>query len=256
MALDGNGEAIEGLWFATGPVEAGDELAIGGFDFDHCVAESGEITDPRVEEIIRAARQLCRVLADRRSSGSRSGFPPRTRSIKKDRSVLSSTAPSGGSRSPGSVTLARRGTLATVDVQTPRRLYERWIAGELRAGEAERSTRQRGETDPAITRQHDGDLRTAGVPVDQMVKVAKRCLKLLSNDRAADYAEWINVLCALKWVEEQTGADLSKAWHKFSRRCKIEVRPRRRSAAVGPLRGTTRRRATNDRLAASLGKRG
>lgn len=48
-----NGEAIKGLWFATGPVEDGDELAIGGFDFDHCTKPDGEITNPKVEDIVR-----------------------------------------------------------------------------------------------------------------------------------------------------------------------------------------------------------
>lgn len=224
--LNANGDGIRGLWFATGPVEDGDELAIAGFDLDHCVAEDGEIRDPRVEQIIR---RLATYAEYSPTDGVRilGWFPVGTRSIRKEKLGFEFYASKRWLSITGNANLGAPRSLDVFTEEVPRSMFEFWTS---ESGKQERPKKERpakaeakpappANAKPKPARGSGRRFEDAGVPVDRMVKVAKKCLKLLTDERADDRGEWVAVMCSLKWIEEQTGTDLAKTWHKFSKRC-------------------------------------
>lgn len=218
VASQANGQDIAGLWLATGPVEPDDELWLAGLDLDHCVTD--EVPSDRAYAIINelgtyaeyspgdGIRLLCWV-------------PAGTRSIKRESEGFEFYSCKRWLSITGKHSFRTPRQLATLDGETPRRLYERWIGATPTAEKRKpRGAKQPKPQPKAETGSSGRRFEDSGVPVDRMVAVAKRCLKLLADERAKAYSEWVNVLCSLKWIEEQTeDATLAKQWHKFSKRC-------------------------------------
>ncbi len=222
VASQENGQDIAGLWFATGPIEPDDELAIAGFDFDHCVTD-GVPTDA----VYRVIDELKTYAEYSPGDGVRlvCWVPRGTRSIKRESEGFEFYADKRWLSITGRHSFRTPRELAVLDAETPRRLYEHWIgaanpdARDERPGSEKRKARATKEPQPK-TASAGRRFEDHGVPVERMVAVTRRALKLLDDQRAENYGDWVNVLCSLKWIEEQTeAAAIAKLWHKFSKRC-------------------------------------
>ena len=191
--------------------------------------------------------------------------PAGTRSIKREAEGYEFYASKRWLSITGRHSFSAPRTLATIDAETPKRLYGRWSGAAVPdAGDATPERRRNANRERRGNRSRNRrpgpsarKFEDAGVPVEQMARVARRALKLLAGSRASEYGSWVNVLCALRWVYEQTEDELLlKAWHKFSRRCSRQVRRGGRTTPMGSLRGSAGGRAIDDRLAPALGERG
>ncbi len=245
VALRPMATEIKGLWFATGPVEPGDELAIGGFDFDHCVANRRRDHRPASRGDRPRARELCRIFADRRDSDPRLVSEPRRDRSNARRTVSSSTARKRWLSITGNANL---GTPRELVVFTDARASPDLRAlDRTRRAKKERPAKPKTEVDrrretarPAPA----GGSRTLESRSSKWRRSRSSASSSSTTSEPTIAARGSTYYVLAQWIDEQTGTESREDVAQILKTVSREVRSRRRSKASGIF--TRHRQATSD----------
>ena len=187
------------------------------FDFDGCVDDDGCISP--------AAQRVLEAIGDTYTEYSPSGHglhawvlaPRSTRNLAKPaegfefyagRHFMSVT---GNALEPG-----RPAVLVEIAAGRPAELL-----ALFRSEPAEQPAPEPAAVEPELGQPEiePGDEPAGRDERHPLVQAAERCIDRLAAWRAEDYQAWVQVMCALQGVQDESGQDMRPTWHAFSERC-------------------------------------